>query len=790
MLLAGGALALTACNDDMLDANKSQQQYEGNYFHVVAGVNLPTAGGTRSQTDGDDDTDVGETNSNGSTSNGSSEVTDDDGVIYNDDFEYGYSYENEIRSMILVFTNENYEYVCHSIVNGITNSQNDPVVKPYSLTVKAELKTDDLEKAYATDGVLGGSGDKIIYVFAFCNPPFDLLNKFENTTITKTDKWYDWFGTVEEAGADVGVKPTIQNTIWARRSFFMSNARIAKIKFPDNMEQWSNYADKEHPYILNSDGVDDDGLQPSDAEPDPIFVERAAARIDFKDGSPDPDNAPNTYPIMLDNNGNGEIDKEDLNIISIRLNRMCLVNMSKNYYYLRRVSADGTSNNWSLCGKETSVAGSYPYVVDTDWDLKKQVEGYNRTNAAIGNGISKGYGFNFPFYSIPENDEDASAQADGQEDTWKIDETYYNRFAWYVDRINDVINPKNDDDHNKDTWDPKDGNKGDYRIWRYVVENTIPEKDGETSQQKTIQSTGIVFKGAVVPGKHMFKDGSTTEFNEEAKKYMSEAAMKAIADINDHENIAKDDDDDYGDSAPKLFSFENRLYAGVDDILEYAAREGQGSPLHMALDMVLQNWVVQGPDDHDFEYTPGVDQSALEAAGGRRLDATTAQNIVTNDQDKYVDWTIEGFTLNDVVKGDENTPDKREGGIKVDDNGNKIKVDDTHFVKHAAKAEIATYRPYNEEDGDGWGYYCYYVYWNRHNDNLKSGQMGKNEFAIVRNNVYKLAVTSIDKLGHPRVKDYDPDPFDPEDPDEDATQFLRVNVEVLPWVVRVNNIEF
>ena len=52
---------------------------------------------------------------------------------------------------------------------------------------------------------------------------------------------------------------------------------------------------------------------------------------------------------------------------------------------------------------------------------------------------------------------------------------------------------------------------------------------------------------------------------------------------------------------------------------------------------------------------------------------------------------------------------------------------------------------------DGVGYYFYYYYWNRHNDNELSATMGPMEFAVVRNNVYKLAVTGIAKLGHPRI---------------------------------------
>ena len=68
--------------------------------------------------------------------------------------------------------------------------------------------------------------------------------------------------------------------------------------------------------------------------------------------------------------------------------------------------------------------------------------------------------------------------------------------------------------------------------------------------------------------------------------------------------------------------------------------------------------------------------------------------------------------------------------------------------------------------------------------------MGPMEFAVVRNNVYKLAVTKINQLGHPRITENDPDPVDPETPDEKGEVYISVSVEVLPWVVRVNNIIF
>ena len=91
----------------------------------------------------------------------------------------------------------------------------------------------------------------------------------------------------------------------------------------------------------------------------------------------------------------------------------------------------------------------------------------------------------------------------------------------------------------------------------------------------------------------------------------------------------------------------------------------------------------------------------------------------------------------------------------------------------------------------GGGYYTYYYYWIRHNDNGDNAVMGPMEFAVVRNNVYKLCVDNIYKLGHPTPgKDPDPDSENYMDPDESLNYYFNVTVDVLPWTVRVNNIEF
>lgn len=111
-------------------------------------------------------------------------------------------------------------------------------------------------------------------------------------------------------------------------------------------------------------------------------------------------------------------------------------------------------------------------------------------------------------------------------------------------------------------------------------------------------------------------------------------------------------------------------------------------------------------------------------------------------------------------------------------------------AKDAATLAAAGFTGFSA-DNDG-NYYTYYYYWNRHNDNGNNTAMGKMEFAVVRNNVYKLCVDEIGKYGHPTPGGDDPDPDKPtpEDPDEEGEYYFKVTVKVLPWVVRVNHIEF
>lgn len=106
----------------------------------------------------------------------------------------------------------------------------------------------------------------------------------------------------------------------------------------------------------------------------------------------------------------------------------------------------------------------------------------------------------------------------------------------------------------------------------------------------------------------------------------------------------------------------------------------------------------------------------------------------------------------------------------------KNKQDIIDFYKIAENSALI-----KEYKGNGSkGAICYYKYWIRHMNNKNNEQMGPMEFAIVRNNVYKLSVSKVNDLGEPTGE------IDPNNPDETSKMYLSVKVSILPWVVRNN----
>lgn len=118
-------------------------------------------------------------------------------------------------------------------------------------------------------------------------------------------------------------------------------------------------------------------------------------------------------------------------------------------------------------------------------------------------------------------------------------------------------------------------------------------------------------------------------------------------------------------------------------------------------------------------------------------------------------------------------------------------VADANLKDCTSEANANTFKIYRATmEGGKAHYYVYYLYRNRHFDNNNPTVMKPMEFGTVRNNIYKLSISTISEFGHPADPNDDPDPEDPEDPDEDPKTYLKVACRVVPWMVRVNSIEF
>lgn len=390
------------------------------------------------------------------------------------------------------------------------------------------------------------------YVYVVCND--------SGNTVTSLDDEY----TVADED--------LTKNIAKDNSFLMTNAKLSDVVTIDT-DQMKAHTVATNPFDLGT-----------------VEVERAAARFDYKAAMTD-----NVY--NLDDDGTAKA--------GVKLTHVALINASKEFFYFRRVSADGTSADWTVCGAETSSN----YVVDTDWELKN--------NAGTGAVAAKG-GF-FDYMDTPAD--------------WNWTEL---ATLGTDDNIDGAVN----------------GVTGDYKVWRYAVENTVP---GDVENQVNGVTTGVVFKGVLVDD--------------------TAAAITGTEAVYVHNNV---------------------YYGTWDEVEAYAAAADAPSTLVSAVAYV---------------------------------NAST-------DATRYTD------------------------------------------------AGFSVYNP-----NDAGNYEVLYYYWNRHNDNGDPNTKGVMEFAVVRNNVYKLAVTKINKFGYP-AKGETPDVPDPDDPDEDLNYYFTVSVKVLPWVVRVNDIEF
>ena len=561
--LSALAVCLTACNDDIgTGSNVPAEESEGIYLKFA--LDLPSGSGSRSKTDTEENEDYG------SSSDGT---------------EVGKDRENRISQIMLVFTDEDNNYLTSTNVTSV--SPTTSTINEYIISIPPERLAD-----YVSPEPEQGeeAEQRIAYVYAYCNPT-DELRALAGAAEGSTEVT----NFIQKAHT---ITDSENASVWQDNNFLMSNAVKHEITLP---ESWNENLSSGNPYDLTPTG--------------PIKVERSVARFDYKATHEN-----NIYRVRKSLNSENDDDTDNPGIY-IQLTDVALINMSKSFYYLRRVSADGQNASAIICGVETKNN----YVVDTDATEKAQY-------TTLANWTDKNTHF---FYNLEESD------------TWQ----------W----TSLAAISKNEEDN---TIEPED--KKGYHIWRYAIENTIPQdNEGDDELQKNGITTGVVFRAKIGIDEDYTGDVSWTDGND-------------------------------------IYVFDDVLYGDWNAVGEYAEK-------HPNEDVAYAYEAVESGD-----YEP-------EKAG----------------------FTI--YTQN--------------------------------------------------EDGN---YYAYYYYWNRHNDNGSEPDMGPMEFAVVRNNVYKLSVEAIYRFGYPEGETPDSETPDEEDPKEDPGPdpkpdpevFLKVTVQVLPWVVRENEISF
>ena len=668
----------------------------------------------------------------------------------NDGVEVGKEYENKVSEALIVIAKQDNSFIASAEVKaedltpiGGVNSGIYKSTSKFSKSRMAEYyNTPDFSRE--------------VNIFVFCNPTEELSNYFKNNfknnkETTDSKDWADKTGKFTEA-------ENAENVIWNPDNFLMSNNAIATRTLPVDMADWNNYAVETNPFDLS--GMNSSG-RPNQVDNytdrGNIKVERTSARFDFRDGSvdgtkPGADRTKYngigncTYEVVLDGNA-GDVNIPSL--VNIQLGKMALVNMNNEYYFLRHVSADGTGTvkdgTADICKPELpwnprpdgTSASTGNYVVDAHsvWKSAASQSEYDKY-------------LNYPFFHKNTAGE------------WVVDNTDVSvGDRWGTDLISEVLGEKADND-NDNSWNAG-GSKGDYKIWRYAIETAVP---GVNKQVNGI-STGIVFKGKMI----------ATEYAENSS---DEWHKKLAAAIN---NSSTEGRSPYTD--PILYSFGGHLYY----TFEHMRRAALAAAVTISWDNTDKKWTYSvnrsnslyravygdgGFGTIQFAYDEtdpkGDFMTPPEAVGKKTAEIT---------DDKPEDQTSANYNWNQWNTAGKPGPTENSElytGMK------KAVVD---------KANITIYQSSEDKEG-GWGYYCYYYYWNRHNNNGNDNIMGPMEFNVIRNNVYKLAVTKISRLGHPRISENDPNRPKPNDPNEKDDIYFTVQCEALPWVVRINDIEF
>ena len=206
-------------------------------------------------------------------------------------------------------------------------------------------------------------------------------------------------------------------------------------------------------------------------------------------------------------------------------------------------------------------------------------------------------------------------------------------------------------------------------------------------------------------------------------------------------------------------------------------------------------------------------QNAVSTLPFKALPGADADHgAVSNADEATTVGGLLGYMFENGVTADFQTMDKTTSivfkGQILDEGGNAVtlfKYDESYYKDLEALFNDVTGLPGNwttqqyldgtidAEDLKGIGIsvyengYCYYAAQIKHFDDGNAETAGPNEFIKMRNNVYSVAVTSVDKFGFSEME-----MVELENAIEGGSEsiYLTLEAKILPWIVRFTDVEF
>lgn len=188
-----------------------------------------------------------------------------------------------------------------------------------------------------------------------------------------------------------------------------------------------------------------------------------------------------------------------------------------------------------------------------------------------------------------------------------------------------------------------------------------------------------------------------------------------------------------------------------------------------------ENTVLFGKEQSASGFVMDTDAAIKRTGNGTDIDFLTSEELkLTTDNsplttDNYFLWKyIPENTLPSVESQIQGYTTGVKFHARITGAPEGVNLDGTEPVTINYQGESITVNHTPASGSNPAGYYLDYYYFIQHNDNRLDGVMGVMEYGIVRNNVYRLSLLSIDGL---------PRPYGPEEPDEDPRLTLKVRVK-------------